>query len=106
MPGEEAQIGPLNLPDYLRPVYANFVNVGCTPWDFRFVFGVLKAPTPGAELDEVSAAGAVRPEAVADIILPANLIFGFMSALQNVWNKYNEQYGVPGMNPEGPVQPE
>ncbi len=103
---EEAQlrIGGLRFPDYLRPIYANFVNVNHTPWDFRLTFGILKTPMPGAEVDQAKDAGAVEPEAVADIILPANLMHGVISALKDNFDRYIAQYGAPGLNPEGPEQ--
>jgi hypothetical protein len=103
---EEAQlpVGGIRFPDYLRPTYANFVNVNHTPWDFRMTFGVLKSPMPGAEVDQAQEAGAIEPEAVADIILPANLMHGVISALKDNFERYIAQYGAPGLNPEGPEQ--
>jgi Protein of unknown function (DUF3467) len=97
-------IGALKFPDYLRPIYANYVTVNHTPWDFRITFGMLKTPLPGAEVEQAQKAGAIQPEAVADVILPANLIHGLISALRENFDKYIEQYGAPGMNPEGPEQ--
>jgi hypothetical protein len=46
---EKAALGGVESPDYLRPIYANFVNVNHTPWDFRLVFAVLTTPMPGPE---------------------------------------------------------
>jgi hypothetical protein len=104
--GDEPQvrIGGLRVPDYLRPTYANFVNVNHTPWDFRMTFGVLKTPMPGDELAQAQQAGAIEPEAVADIILPANLVHGVISALKDNFDRYIAEYGAPGLNPEGPEQ--
>jgi hypothetical protein len=95
-------IGGVNLPEYLRPVYANYVNATFTPWDFRLTFAVLKSPLPGPELDAAREAGSVTPEAVADIIIPANLMAALLTLLQNNFNNYVSRYGVPGMEPGGP----
>lgn len=103
---EEAQlrIGGIRFPDYLRPTYANFVNVSHTPWDFRMTFGVLKSPMPGSEVEKAQEVGAIEPEAVADIILPANLMHGVIGALKDNFDRYIAEYGAPGLNPEGPEQ--
>lgn len=104
--GKQLPIGGIRFPEYLRPIYANYVNVNHTPWDFRLTFGVLKSPMPGTEVDQAQQAGAVEPEAVADLILPANLMHGLIGALQQGFDRYIEQYGAPGLNPEGPEQRE
>jgi len=103
-PGEQLPIGSVRFPEYLRPIYANFVNVNYTPWDFRVTFGVLKTPLPGVEIEQAQQVGAVQPEVVADLILPANLMHGLIGALRQGFDRYIEQYGAPGMNPEGPEQ--
>jgi hypothetical protein len=96
-------IGPSVTPDYLRPVYANVVNVNHTPWDFRLIFALARAPAPGPETEAAKAAGnLIQPETVAEILIPANLIHGLISALQANFEKYLDAFGVPGMNPEGP----
>jgi hypothetical protein len=104
--GDQLPIGGIRFPEYLRPTYANYVNVNHTPWDFRLTFGVLKSPMPGTEANQAQEAGAVEPEAVADLILPANLMHGLIGALRQAFDRYIEQYGPPGMNPEGPEQRE
>ena len=104
--GEQLPIGGIRFPEYLRPIYANYVNVNHTPWDFRLTFGVLKSPMPGTEVDQAQEAGAVEPEAVADLILPANLMHGLIGALRQAFDQYIAQYGPPGLNPEGPEQRE
>lgn len=108
MPNDEGQvgIGEVQVPDYLRPTYANFVLVNSTPWDFRLVFAIVKSPLPGAEAEQAQATRALRPEAVAEIIIPANLMAAFMTALKQNFDKYLEQFGVPGMDPMGPGQGE
>lgn len=95
-------IGPVEVPDHLRPHYANFVNVNFTPWDFRLVFALLRAPAPGEERDAAIEAGGVRPQAVSEMIVPANLMHGLIMALQDNFQQYLTQFGVPGMDPEGP----
>jgi hypothetical protein len=104
--GEILGIGGMHVPDYLRPTYANFVNVNHSPWDFRLTFGVLKVPVPGEEADAARDEGQLRPEAVADVIIPANLMHGFISALQDNFSGYLDSFGAPGLDPEGPRPPE
>lgn len=106
--GEQDQIsiGGPEAPDYLRPVYANYANVNHTPWDFRMTFALVRAPMSKAEMDVAKKAGGeVTPEVVAEILIPANLMHGFMTALKVNFDKYLESFGVPGMNPEGPEPP-
>lgn len=103
--GEQVGIGNVRVPDYLRPTYANYVNVNHSPWDFRMTFCVVKLPVPGEEADSVQESGRISPEAVADIILPANLMHGFIAALQENFSRYLDQFGAPGMDPEGPRPP-
>ena len=97
-----AGIGGVRVPDYLRPTYANFLNVNHTPWDFRLMFAVVKAPMPGGEQEAVMAAGEVNPDAVAEIIIPANLMHGLIGALQQGFSRYLAEYGPPGIDPSGP----
>ena len=97
---ERAQvgIGPVEMPDYLRPVYSNFVNVSHTPWDYRLVFAQIRPPSDPAQ----ALAEGVRPEGVAEVIIPANLMAGLMTALKQNFDRYVSNYGVPGMEPGGP----
>lgn len=104
--GQSLAMGPVDIPEFLRPTYANFVNVNHTPWDFRLTFAVVRAPLPGAEAERAVGAGAVHADAVADIILPANLMHGLISALQENFTRYLDLYGAPGLNPEGPRNPD
>jgi len=98
-------IGGPRAPDYLRPIYANVVNVNHTPWDFRLAFALVRSPLPGAEAAAVETVGEITPEVVADIMIPANLMAGFMTALKQNFDRYLESYGVPGMEPGGPRHP-
>lgn len=84
-------------------MYANFVNVNHTPWDFRLMFAVVKTPMPGTEQEQFE--GEIRPEAIAEVIIPASLMHGLISALQSNFSSYLEQFGPPGMEPEGPRAP-
>jgi hypothetical protein len=99
-------LGGVEFPDFAKAMYANFVNVNHTPWDFRLVFAVVKAPMPGQEMQAAASEGEVHPQAIADIIIPANLMHGLISALQDNFSKYLSQYGPPGLDPEGPRPPE
>jgi hypothetical protein len=97
---EQLPLGQLRFPNSLRPTYANFVNVNFTPWDFRLTFAVLKTPMPGVEVAEAKEAGAVEPEVVVDVILPANLMDGLIKALQQSVDRYAERYGSREANPD------
>ena len=103
---EEVRIVGIEVPDFLRPQYANHVSINHTPWDFRLTFSVLRTPLVGAETKEAKADGGVHAEAIADMIIPANLMFGLITALQSNFDGYMNEYGAPGMDPEGPRPPE
>jgi hypothetical protein len=104
--GEQISIGGVHIPDYLRPVYANYANVNYTPWDFRITFAVVRSPVPGAEEDAVRGQGVVQPEAVTEVIVPATLMHGLISALQSAFARYLDAYGPPGLEPTGPRPPD
>lgn len=104
-------ISGIDLPDYLRPQYANLIEVGHTPWDFRLIFGLLRTPARGQrglENPEQSEGGQVMiaADGVADIIIPANVMYSLIAALRTNFDAYIQQYGAPGLNPEGPGQHE
>lgn len=103
-PPVSASIGPPQFPEYLRPIYANFATVNHTPWDFRITFGLVTAPAAPEEASGVEQTGEARPVAVADVIVPANLMFGLITALKQNFDNYIALHGAPGMNPEGPRQ--
>lgn len=96
--GVQIEIAGMAVPDYLRPTYANFANVGHTPFDFRVTFAIVKAPRPGAEVDAMAASGQIEPEAVADLILPVGVIPGLISALRENYDRYIELFGLPGLD--------
>lgn len=94
---EGLPVGPILAPDYLRPAYANFANVGHTLYDFRITFALVKAPRPGVEVDQAKVDHHVSPEAVADIIIPVGVVPGLIEALKENYNRYLDAYGFPGM---------
>jgi hypothetical protein len=98
--GRRGQIAGIRIPDYLRPVYANYANINHTPWDFRLTFALARAPVPGPEREAVGER--IEPDAVADVIVPANVVHGLIMALQQNYNKYLERFGPPGFQTEGP----
>ena len=98
-------IGPVDVPEHLRAHYANYLNINHTPWDFRLLFAVVKAPAPGEEATAAQEHG-IRPQAVSEVIVPANLMHGLISAMQGSFEKYLDQYGPPGMDREGPRPPD
>ncbi|HEX5583730.1 DUF3467 domain-containing protein [Gaiella sp.] len=102
---DKVGIGPVDVPEHLRAHYANYLTINHTPWDFRLVFAVMKAPTPGDEAAAAQERG-IRPQAVSEVIVPANLMHGLISAMQGSFGKYLDQYGPPGMDKEGPRPPD
>jgi hypothetical protein len=95
-------VGPVRIPDYLRPVYANVVNVNHTPWDFKLTFGLVRTPMPGAEMEQAERDGVVVPEGVAEIVIPANLMAALITTMKTNFDGYMSRFGVPGFDPEGP----
>jgi hypothetical protein len=97
--GGQAQIGAPEMGEYLRPQYANTVASNFTPWDFRIIFSLLAIPpqVPGSGKNVE-----VHPQAVADIVLPAAVMHSLIALLQRQFDQYLDQYGAPGLNPEGP----
>lgn len=99
---DQVKIGSIALPEYLRPTYANFVNVNHTPWDFRLTFAVVRTPLEGEVGPDEDGNLEIHPEGVSEVIIPANLVFGLISALKENFDRYVGTYGAPGMDPEGP----
>ncbi len=95
-----ASIGPPELPEYLRSTYANIVAANFTPYDFRLVFSLLTTPLDMGADD--SGTVTLRPTGVADIIIPASVMHGLISLLQEQFNLYLDQFGAPGLDPTGP----
>jgi hypothetical protein len=104
--GSRIGLGGMESPEYLRPVYANFANVGHTPWDFRLTFALVKSPRPGQETDDVSQAGVLHPESVADIIVPVAIVQGLIAALRQSYEAYLTTYGIPGLGSNEPPSQE
>ena len=103
--GIPLNVGDIVSPDYLRPIYSNFAMVGHTPYDFRLTFALVRALRPGHEVDVAVKAGALSPEAVADLVVPLGLVPGLIHALQTNYTQYLKNYGIPGME-QGPQQEE
>ena len=104
MPEEkfQAAIGPPDMGEYLRPQYANTVNVNFTPYDFKILFSLLTIPiaapkgaTPGKPVE-------LHPVGVAEVVIPASVMHATIALLQRQFDLYLNQYGAPGMDPEGP----
>lgn len=92
-------IGPPLEPDFLRPTYANHVNINYTPHDFRFTFSILQIPlAPPPQTGELQ----LQPTGVATVVIPATLMHAVMALMNAQFGKYLEQFGPPGMDPRGP----
>lgn len=81
-----------------EPVYANFLQVNHTPWDFTFHFGTFFLPP---EVPEEPGELELEVKAVARITVPTRLIKGIIKAIQTNIEKYESSYGVlPDSSPE------
>jgi hypothetical protein len=99
----QASVGPPVEPDYLRPVYANHANVNHTPHDFRITFALLQTPLEvPPEVVSGDQTIELRPQAVATVVIPASLMHAFMGLLTTQFNRYLDQFGAPGLDPQGP----
>lgn len=90
--GVSIQIGPPTVPDFVRPSYANSVNVTFTPHDFLFVFSQLSMPIdlePGSERT-------ISPTAQCEVIIPASVMNGLIDLLKRQLDAYLENFGLPG----------
>ena len=106
MGDEEKQVTfGVETPDYLRPQYANFLQVNHTPWDFRLIFGVIRAPLTRSEQEKADDQN-ITADGVVEVIIPAGLMHGLIGALQANFSRYLDNYGAPGLHPEGPGQGE
>ena len=104
--GQQIRVGPPTEPDYLRPVYANTLNINFTPYDFKLTFSLLNMPLeipPGADPGEPIE---VHPSAVAEVIVPATLMHALISVINDQFDRYLEQFGPPGLDPQGPGRQE
>lgn len=95
----EVHVAPPEVGDFVRPIYANAINMNHTPHDFRIVFSQLSIPLedppPGERLE-------LTPQAVADIRIPAGVMYALLGVMKDQFDKYLTAYGPPNMNPEGP----
>lgn len=99
--GLQVSVGAPIEPDFLRPVYANQLNMTFTPHDFKMTFSYLALPNepPTADADGKVE---IRPTAVASVVIPATLMHAVMGVLNAQFDKYLQQFGPPGMDPTGP----
>lgn len=95
-------VGAPTEPDYLRPVYANHLNVNFTPHDFRFMFALLEIPYEIPPDATAEARLEVHPHAVASVVVPASMMHALMTLLQRQFDQYLNAFGAPGLDPEGP----
>lgn len=102
--GVQASVGPPILPDFMRPTYSNTVNVSFTPHDFRMVFSLLAVPFNPPEGAEQGSPIQLHPQAVADVLIPASVMHAFIGALNEAFGHYLNQFGAPGLDPEGPAR--
>jgi hypothetical protein len=97
----QVSVGAPVEPDFLRPVYANQLNMTFTPHDFKLTFSYLalpnEPPVPGPD-----GTVQIRPTAVASVVIPATLMHALMSVFNTQFDKYLQQFGPPGMDPTGP----
>jgi hypothetical protein len=107
VPDEEQQvavsIGPPVEPEYLRPIYANGLQINHGPHDFRLLFWHLRIPT---HIDSGESPVHVQPQAVAEVIVPATLMHALITTMKQNFDTYLDRFGPPGMEPQGPEGPQ
>ncbi len=84
-------------------IYANFVQVNHTPWDFTLHFGNFFLPpeAPQAKESQEAAEFELEVKSVARISVPTRLIRGIVRALETNIKRYEDSYGVlPDSRPE------
>ncbi len=74
-----------------EPIYANYVLVNHTPWDFMFHFGNFFIPP---EVPKEPAEYEFEVKSVARITVPTTLIKGIVRALQTNIETYESIHGV------------
>ena len=70
-------------------IYANFMNINHTKWDFTLHFGHFIIPTVIKEEEQ-----SLEAKAVARITLPVNLIKGVVRALNENIATYEKNHGI------------
>ena len=95
----QVRIGPSEQPEYLRPQYANHVSVNHTPYDFQLQFALMTMPGPERPAKPGETEVEVNPQTVAKVIVPASVMHGLIGALQQQFDAYLNQFGIPGMGP-------
>lgn len=70
-------------------IYANFMNVNHTQWDFTLHFGHVVLPTLIKEEEQY-----LEAKAVARITIPVNLIKGVVRALNENIARYEKNHGT------------
>lgn len=98
----QASVGVPIEPDFLRPVYANHLNVNFTPHDFRFTFSLLEMPLEVPTEAAVDGTVELHPHAVSTVVVPASMMHALMTLLQQQFGRYLTQFGPPGLDPAGP----
>jgi hypothetical protein len=76
-----------------KPVYANYVAVSHTPWDFAVHFGTVVMPAAPVASGQKSGTVEIPVRKVQTVNLPIPLIKGFIKALQTQVEKYEQSYG-------------
>lgn len=74
--------------------YANFVQVGMSPYEFTVHFSRMMLPLvsePPAEMVTID----VNPQPIASISIPLNLVRAFMRALERQTESWERTFGQP-----------
>lgn len=76
--------------DEVQEVYANFISVSHTSWDFTMLFCCATMPLEHEVEEPVGEKLQVKAPCVARVKIPANSIDGLIVALQKQRDKYRE----------------
>ena len=75
-----------------RRVYANYVQVNHTPWDFALHFGLVTTPTVPPQPNPEGYVE-IPVSKLLTVNIPVPLIHGLIKALQTQVETYEKQYG-------------
>ena len=96
--GRRIRLRPEPIEKGPEPVYANFVQVNHTPWDFTFHFGNFFLPP---EVPQEPPEFPLEVKSVARVTIPTKLIKGIVRALETNIKRHEESYGtLPDSIPE------
>lgn len=75
----------------MTPVYANFVNINHTPFDFTLTF-CEAPPIYRGEEEKIKKNPRLEAPTKARVVIPVNIVPALISALQENYDKYKDSF--------------